>query len=139
MYRAIVYNGWIDNLVFVNMNARMYDPQNGRLLAPDPMIQTPDNPQNFNRYTYCLNNPLRYTDPTGMFATEEEARNYGDKYGGAEVGYSHLRGEWYKTLKSTLNIGVSIIGSITGPIGAIVSSVYFIGDVLTNGYGTNDE
>ena len=31
-----------------------------------------------------------------------------------------------KTLKSTLNIGVSIIGSITGPIGAISSATYFI-------------
>ena len=66
MHRAIVYNGWIDNLVFVNMNARLYDPQNGRFLAPEPIIQTPDNPQNFHRYTYCLNNPLRYIDLTGM-------------------------------------------------------------------------
>jgi hypothetical protein len=37
----------------------------GRFLSPDPHIQSPDCPQNYNRYTYCLNNPLRYTDPTG--------------------------------------------------------------------------
>ena len=189
-----------------------------------------------------------------MFATEDEARNYGDKYGGAEVGYSHLRGEWYVLLNgrgtwkytggttitkaydkksyesdfsmggssggtpnydnlpeavntiaggmgasngvtttvidkvakgvseyagylkgaksvgracATINIGIAlvnlyngsqnvtlttgkkikyvadtivgIVSLIGGPIGAIVSSVYFIGDVLTNGYGTNDE
>jgi hypothetical protein len=34
-------------------------------LAPSPYIQVPDNTQNLNRYSYCLNNPLRYTDPSG--------------------------------------------------------------------------
>ena len=28
-------------------------------------LKSPDCPQNYNRYSYCLNNPLRYTDPTG--------------------------------------------------------------------------
>ena len=51
----------------VNMNARLYDPALGRFLNPDPEVQLPDNTQSYNRYTYCLNNPLRYADPTGMF------------------------------------------------------------------------
>ena len=50
----------------INMNARLFDPALCRFLSPDPIIQAPDNSQNFNRYSYCLNNPLRYTDPTGM-------------------------------------------------------------------------
>ena len=50
----------------INMNARLYDPALCRFLSPDPIVQAPDNSQNFNRYTYCLNNPLRYIDPTGM-------------------------------------------------------------------------
>ena len=50
----------------INMNARVYDPAAGRFLNPDPVIQAPDNTQNLNRYTYCLNNPLRYTDESGM-------------------------------------------------------------------------
>ena len=55
----------IDVLNLINMNGRMYDPQLGRFLSPDPFIQSPTNPQNFNRYSYCLNNPLKYTDPDG--------------------------------------------------------------------------
>ena len=47
------------------MNARLYDPQVGRFLSPDPYVQAPENIQNFNRYSYVLNNPLKYTDPTG--------------------------------------------------------------------------
>lgn len=49
----------------INMNARLYDPAVGRFLSPDPIIQTPDNTQNFNRYSYCMNNPLKFTDPDG--------------------------------------------------------------------------
>ena len=51
----------------INMNARLYDPLVGRFLSPDPYIQAPDIPGNFNRYSYCLNNPLKYTDEDGEF------------------------------------------------------------------------
>lgn len=47
------------------MNGRLYDPVVGRFLSPDIVIQNPASTQNYNRYSYCLNNPLRYTDPSG--------------------------------------------------------------------------
>jgi len=49
------------------MNARLYDAALGRFLSPDPYVQAPDFSQNFNRYSYCVNNPLRYSDPNGEF------------------------------------------------------------------------
>ena len=49
----------------INMNARLYDPVLGRFLSPDPFVQTPDFTQNFNRYSYCLNNPLKFVDENG--------------------------------------------------------------------------
>ena len=51
----------------INMNARLYDPVLGRFLSPDPYVQMPDFSQNFNRYSYCLNNPLVYVDEDGEF------------------------------------------------------------------------
>lgn len=51
----------------VNMNARLYDPALGRCLAPDPFVQMPDLCQNFNCYSYAMNNPLRYVDEDGEF------------------------------------------------------------------------
>ena len=57
----------LDSFGLVNMNGRMYDPALGRFLSPDPYVQLPDFSQNFNRYSYCLNNPLMYTDPSGEF------------------------------------------------------------------------
>ncbi len=49
------------------MNGRIYDPTLGRFLQADPFIQAPLNSQNYNRYSYVLNNPLSYTDPSGYF------------------------------------------------------------------------
>ena len=49
----------------INMNGRMYDPRMSSFLSVDAYVQSPENAQGFNRYAYCLNNPLRYTDPSG--------------------------------------------------------------------------
>jgi RHS repeat-associated protein len=46
-------------------HARFYDPLIGRFISSDPLVMPPSNPQALNRYSYVLNNPLRYTDPTG--------------------------------------------------------------------------
>ena len=51
----------------INMNARLYDPAVGRFLSPDPFVVNPLFSQDYNRYTYCRNNPLVYTDPDGEF------------------------------------------------------------------------
>jgi RHS repeat-associated protein len=48
-----------------NYNARLYDPDIGRFISPDNIVQNPFDPQMFGRYSYCRNNPLIYIDPTG--------------------------------------------------------------------------
>lgn len=49
----------------IHMNGRLYDPLVHRFLQPDNFVQDPYNTQNFNRYGYVLNNPLKYIDITG--------------------------------------------------------------------------
>lgn len=57
----------MDAFGIVHMKGRIYDPTIGRFLQADPHIQAPLNSQNYNRYSYVLNNPLSYTDPSGYF------------------------------------------------------------------------
>ena len=55
----------ISEMGLIHMNGRIFDPVLGRFLSADPNITDPMNLQNYNRYSYVLNNPLRYTDPSG--------------------------------------------------------------------------
>jgi RHS repeat-associated protein len=57
----------LDNTGLYYYGARYYDPVIARFTQPDSIIQAPFDPQTLNRYTYCRNNPLIYTDPTGNF------------------------------------------------------------------------
>jgi RHS repeat-associated protein len=50
--------------------ARYYGYGYGRFTSPDPLMASANQirPQSWNRYSYSYNNPLRYTDPSGMIA-----------------------------------------------------------------------
>ncbi|MBK8252956.1 MAG: ParB N-terminal domain-containing protein [Polyangiaceae bacterium] len=54
-----------DDLGLINMIGRIYSPVQKRFLSTDPLISDPFFGQSYNRYSYVVNNPLRYTDPTG--------------------------------------------------------------------------
>ena len=56
-------------------NARWYDTALGRFIQADTIVPGAGNPQAFDRYAYVLNNPLRYTDPSGHRNCEEDGYN----------------------------------------------------------------
>ena len=71
----------------INMNGRMYDPVMSSFLSVDQYVSCPDNAQGFNRYAYCMNNPLKYIDPSGWLAmgghtgyTPNSSANANDPY-----------------------------------------------------------
>ncbi len=47
------------------LNARYYDSTTGRFITEDTYVGRYYDPLSLNRYTYCQNNPVRYTDPSG--------------------------------------------------------------------------
>jgi RHS repeat-associated protein len=55
-----------EELGLVNMRGRIYDPKLGRFMTPDPIVSVPVAGQSWNPYSYVLNNPLAYTDPSGF-------------------------------------------------------------------------
>lgn len=65
LHRGYTGHEMLNDFDIINMNGRLYDPVLGRFFSPDNYVQLPDYSQSFNRYSYCLNNPLKYTDPSG--------------------------------------------------------------------------
>jgi len=94
----------LDAVGLVHMNGRVYDPVTGRFLSADPNIQAPENTQNLNRYSYVLNNPLSYTDPSGFF-------------------FKKL----FKSIKRFVKKHAGIIGAIVGIATGVWISGYFTG------------
>ena len=70
-----------DETGLYNYGARLYDPLLGRFISPDSIISKPRKLQAFNRYSYVLNNPLKYVDPSG-----HQDEGGGDEGGGGEGG-----------------------------------------------------
>ena len=77
------YTGQVldDNTGLYYYNARYYDPQLCTFISPDSVVQSQYDPQSLNRYSYCRNNPINNTDPTG-----HRMEPMFDDYGG---GYSY--------------------------------------------------
>lgn len=65
--------------------ARYYDPVIGRFINPDTVVPAPANPQSLNRYSYALNNPLMYIDPTGNWPSWHSVGSFFKGVGSAAV------------------------------------------------------
>jgi len=92
----------------INMNGRMYDPTLGRFLSPDPFVQAPDFSQNFNRYSYCFNNPLKYTDPSG------EWTGWDDLAAILIGGSINLITNWHKGMTFVEGLSYFLVGAAAG-------------------------
>jgi len=111
--RGFTQHEHIDELNLVHMNGRIFDPITGRFLSADSILQNPGNLQNFNRYSYCVNDPMMCTDPSGhIFGIDDlvfAAIVLASSYGAEQAGWiSH----------STFNVIAAVtVGWIAGPAG----------------------
>jgi RHS repeat-associated protein len=69
----------LDELDYVHMNGRVYDPDIGRFASADPTVPHAHDLQGLNRYAYVRNNPLNSVDPSGF---EDSGSNDGGSGGG---------------------------------------------------------
>ena len=76
------------------MNARYYDPANGRFISQDTYRGSIDNPGQWHLYAYCANNPINYVDPSG------HARKYSKFYVCLFRSYTDKKVEVYLYFKS---------------------------------------
>lgn len=104
----------------INMNARLYDAALGRFLSPDPYVQMPDFSQNFNRYSYCMNNPLKYVDKDGNSFFLIAAIVAGAYFGGSAANGTFNPIKWnYGSWKTYAGMAV---GGMAGYAGAALGA-----------------
>ena len=104
----------------INMNARLYDAALGRFLSPDPYVQMPDFSQNFNRYSYCMNNPLKYVDKDGKSFLLIAAIVAGAYFGGSAINGTFNPTKWnYGSWKTYAGMAV---GGVAGYAGAALGT-----------------
>ncbi|MBU4333403.1 MAG: hypothetical protein KKD07_03070, partial [Candidatus Omnitrophica bacterium] len=103
--------------------ARYYDPEWGRFITADSLVQDPVNPITLNRYSYCGNNPIVRVDPTGHFWMEllgflvMGSQVYNDyQFASGQIS----AGQW------GANLGVSVMtaGTLSVPAGPVSSVGY---------------
>ena len=86
----------LDIFRLINMNGRLYDPVTGRFLNADPVIDNTGGAQGLNSYSYCLNNPLKFTDPSGYKkAPTPEAMVVVNANWLKYAGYEHYSSPWF--------------------------------------------
>jgi RHS repeat-associated protein len=137
----------LDEFCLINMNGRMYDPLLGRMLSPDNYVQAPGNSQNFNRYSYCINNPLIYTDPNGEWAGWDDLIVGGVGFAFGYVSYGLANGDWgwRAAGAGAIGAGTFLLGyysggaTSAGSIANIASSAGMQGsaNTIALGYGAN--
>jgi RHS repeat-associated protein len=64
---------WLQDLKLYDFRHRLYQPELGRFLQPDPKHFAAGD---YNLYRYCHNDPVNKTDPTGLDATWLTSRVY---------------------------------------------------------------
>lgn len=73
----------------VYLRARYLDPYLNQWIQRDPIVPHYENPQSLNRFTYALNNPVRFTDHSGLTPCDDDPNSSEcDEYALHNGGYS---------------------------------------------------
>lgn len=125
-FRGYTGHEMLPEFGLINTNGRMYDYEIARFLSPDNYVQMPDNSQSFNRYSYCLNNPLKYTDPDGeMWWLPVAIGAALGAYNGGVIAnngtYNPLKWDYNLQTIGFMGSG-AIMGSANGFIGGVIST-----------------
>ena len=121
-YNEICYTGGIYDAgtELYYLNARYYNPADGRFLTEDTYRGESTDPDSLHLYAYCANNPITKADPSGHFAI---SRIVGAVVGGVAGGYASYRYAkkkgikgWKRTaLIAGCAVGGAVAGALVGP------------------------
>lgn len=109
--RGYTQHTMLDNLGLAHMNGRIADLQLGNFLSADPFVPNVFDPQSYNRYSYVMNNPLTFIDPSGFVAGVKE-RGIKNCYANGNACSDYWRDQFDRQLRESF-------GGIQTPNGCI--------------------
>jgi RHS repeat-associated protein len=118
-----------DEVTLINMNAREYDPIIARFISPDSIVPGALNSQAYNRYSYALNDPVSYTDPTGHGVKQFIA---GTVLGGPTLASASIVGAYVASHKQQ-------IANLTSNALYKVSQIKYVGGLMSVGLLTSND
>ncbi|MCO4321229.1 RHS repeat-associated core domain-containing protein [Aliidiomarina quisquiliarum] len=132
----------VNDMDVIHMGGRTYNPVLGRFMQADPFIQAGTNLQNYNRYSYVLNNPLSYTDPSGYFF-KKLSTTFGRFTpllsiaimvipGAQPLGVTMLQGFFAGGI-ATGNLRGAIVGGLTAGMGKSLGGLKGVGGFMSRG------
>ena len=107
--------------------ARWYDSSLARFIQADTIIPEPGSPMAWDRYAYTLNNPVKYTDPSGHFVISATAALCIAMGAGAFAGYAVQVGA---NLENGMDWGTALTTDISGEkilAGAVIAGGVMVG------------
>jgi RHS repeat-associated protein len=125
------------DLGFINMKGRLYDPNIRRFMSPDPFVSHPLDPQGLNRFSYVLNNPLNLIDPSGFEDEGDDGDDGDDGDFGPPPPATTTGGNNPTITISNFTITGSINGSTSGSDSNTTTGGN--GDNSNSGYGNPDQ
>ncbi len=121
-YNEICYNEAIydRSTGLYYLNARYYDPEDGRFLSRDSYRGDSGNPSTLHLYTYCANNPVNYEDPSGHVWISRIVGGIIGGVAGAFAGNKIAKKTKAKGWKQVAiiagcAIGGAVVGAVVGP------------------------
>ena len=109
----------LEKFDLINMNGRMYDPTLCRMLSVDNYNNNVSSTIGMNRYAYALNNPLKYTDPSGQWVHIVIGAAVG---GVINLGIKAYQGKIHSWGDGFVAFG---IGAAAGALGALTGGAAF--------------
>ncbi len=109
---------------------RFYDPDIGRFFSQDRILGHLTAPQSLTRYSYAVNNPLKFVDPTGD--DWWNPLTWGQDVAAAVNTAAAAVGDWWasSSLLDKLDVAMTIVGFIPGL--DVVSDAYFLGRAIVD-------
>ncbi len=103
----------VNDFDVIHMGGRTYNPVLGRFMQADPHIQFAGNLQSYNRYSYVMNIPMKYTDPSGYFLVGIFKKYWRQI---AAIAISFYMGPWAAGYFNSAVVGGAVTGFVAGGV-----------------------